>query len=140
MSSTSSLKSVNTILKDEKYRGQTASRKDLFEGPRILEEQDGEREEDDDEFNESGEELSGEVSGESEESPEESDELSESADPDGEGQEEQDEGDRRDKVRQLLAQETQYRSFLSEICLSIAGPSPKSFRRQHVQTQRRAEI
>jgi protein AATF/BFR2 len=129
MISKSKLKSVNTILKDEKYRGQTASRKDLFEGPRILEKPDHESDEDDDDFfSEPDEELPGELSDESEESAEESNEPSESADADDEGQEEQDEGDRRDKIRQLLAQETQYRSFSQKLAHQSQVRRRKTFR------------
>jgi protein AATF/BFR2 len=117
------LKTLNTILKDEKYRGKATSRRDLFEEPNAKQDEDIDS---NDEFedetadndlpqdgdldegspielcdqNESGTEDTNLPSGSSG-----SEEMDDEA--------EEDQADRRDKIRQLLAQETK--------CPSAAG-------------------
>jgi hypothetical protein len=116
--SKSKLKSVDTLLKDKKYRGKSAKRKDLFEGPQILDDSfdRGIENEDNDVFagenDEEGADISDQDSGivsdddESNGSSVSSDNLdSESEEEDLQDGEHQ---DRHDQIRQLLAQETRY--------------------------------
>jgi hypothetical protein len=96
------LRGAETILKDSKYRGNRAQRNDLFQGPGIEDYKTADISSDDEYEDEEEEAVSEESSDMSNESGEESapeDDLSE---------DEQD--GRREKVREMLARETQYQS------------------------------
>lgn len=118
--SKSSLKSVDTLLKDKSYRGKSAKRKDLFEGPRIMDNStyleyensesdfEGSATEDDEEGTSVSDQGGVNVSREHFSSA--SSVLSNGSESESEEGETQD-GDnhsRHDKVRKLLAQETRY--------------------------------
>jgi len=115
----SKLKTVNTILKDPKYRGKAVSREELFGGVSQLEGEEESNEEEepadlgDDAAETSGDEVfegesEADVSVDDEEEEEMSEsEASESDEMDVE-EEEEEQDDRREKVRELLAQETKY--------------------------------
>lgn len=119
--SKSKLKSVDTLLKDKKYRGKSAKRKDLFEGPRILDDSfdrgiiSSENEDNEvvaSESDEGGADISDQDSGIISDD-DKSDGSSVSSDNlDSESEEEDlqdgDHQDRHDQIRQLLAQETRY--------------------------------
>lgn len=128
MSSKSSLKRDQMVLNDPKYRGKTASRREVFEGVNGIQESGSELEESDEDEEEGNEEedeefgeseiesevemeedsAEGESVNEVESSSEEQDNSSEGSysEAEDEGEEEEpDQDDRRQKVRQLLAQE-----------------------------------
>jgi protein AATF/BFR2 len=109
------LKTVNTILKDEKYRGKTTSRRDIFEGTDAAQaedlSEDDENEDDDADSDLSGgddldESASAELSDQGDNSAEETSQASGSSDSEEMvDEQEEDQTYRRDKVRQLLAEE-----------------------------------
>jgi protein AATF/BFR2 len=99
------LKTGNGIVVDAKYRGRTASRKDVFGENVISETGDLDDSNDDEEFEESG--ISSDESQSEEESSENEMMASESSSEESEDEEQDDDQqDRREKVRQMLAQET----------------------------------
>jgi hypothetical protein len=127
--SKSKLKSMDTLLKDTKYRGTTASRKDLFDGNRIsnLSEEVKNREDDfnsnkssDMEDDEDSLLYNSDVT--AEESLNDASDSEEMVSPsENIGDDDaQDEQARQEKVRRLLAQESRYRVSLMKP-LMLAG-------------------
>jgi hypothetical protein len=110
--SKSKLKGVDTLLKDERYRGMSAKRKDLFQGPGIMNDSlddDAEAEINaGSDFEETSDREAASAS--SDDMSTGSDTASGASDSENE-QDSAEDGDqkaRRDKVRQLLAQENKY--------------------------------
>jgi protein AATF/BFR2 len=111
--SKSQLKGNDTLLKDSKYRGRSTSRKDLFEEPKILQDvssDEGEgyhsEDEDDEDAMEDEESSDENESANLDEPMSESSESSNASDDGEDGEDIKDQHSRRDRVRQLLAQET----------------------------------
>jgi hypothetical protein len=112
--SKSKLKGVDTLLKDERYRGMSAKRKDLFQGPGIM--NDSLDDDEEAEIN-AGSDFECEETSDREAASASSDDMSagsDTASDASDSENEQDSGEdgdqkaRRDKVRQLLAQENKY--------------------------------
>lgn len=112
---------MDTLLKDEKYRGRSAKRKDLFETPEIMNGSQDEASEDDEEIEiNAGKDFEWEenleqegASASSEDISSDSGATSDTSDSENEqdGGENGNQQGRRDKVRQLLVQETKYVPF-----------------------------
>jgi hypothetical protein len=99
------------LLKDKKYRGNPASRKDLFDDPDMTGgfQGEGDTSEDGEDEVEVENELSdvdASFTNEHSSASDVSSESSETEEDEEENEEDRDQSNRRDKVRQLLAQET----------------------------------
>lgn len=101
---------MDPLLEDKKYRGKSTRRKDLFDDFEMTAgfQREGESEDDEDELEEGKELSDAEESFVSEGSnaSEISSDSSETEEDDDDNEEDRDQSIRRDKVRQLLAQET----------------------------------
>lgn len=112
--SKSRLKGVDALLKDEKYRGRSAKRKDLFEGPGIMNDSLDEMSEDDEEAEiNAGNDFEWKENSDQEGASASSErvwsdpEVTSDASDSGNEQDVREDG-RRDKLKQLLAQENKY--------------------------------